>query len=132
MNTEKHGMPMILIVEEVQELREGIKDLLTADGYRIVTAQDEDEAVDMARRERPDLILVCLGEPPLDLIPAAVRIRERAELSDKTPVVVFCIQAVGEGEQVAYANQVYVISPDNFNHLRRFLQRLLAALPNTP
>jgi len=124
-------MPMILVVEAVQALRDGMKDLLTADGYRIATATDEQDAVETARRQCPDLILTCLGEPPPDLISAAVRIRERAELNNEVPVVVFCITAVGEGEEVAHENHVYVISPDNFNHLRRFLKHLLAALPIT-
>lgn len=122
---------MILVVEAVQGLRDSLKELLTVDGYRITTAKDEQDAVETARSQRPDLILICLGEPPPDLISAVVRIRERAELSNKVPVVVFCMKAVAEGEEVIYANHVYVISPDNFNHLRRFLKRLLAA-PQAP
>jgi DNA-binding response OmpR family regulator len=129
MSTEKHDMPVLLIVEADDGLRGGLKDLLTRDGYRIATAKDEQEAVNTARRQPPDLILVCLSEPPPDLISAIVRIRERAEINNEVPIVVFCIKAVAEGEEVAYENHVYVISPDNFNHLRRFLKRLLPAMP---
>ena len=120
---------MILIVEADDGLRGGLNSLLTTDGYRIATAKDDQEAIDTARRERPDLILVCLGEPPPDLISAIVRIRERAEINHEVPIVVFCSKAVAEGDEVAYGNHVYVISPDNFNHLRRFLKRLLSAMP---
>ncbi|MGB8510612.1 MAG: response regulator [Pyrinomonadaceae bacterium] len=120
---------MILVVEAVQGLRDGMRDLLTADGYRITTAKDEQEVVEIARHERPDLLLICPAEPPPDLISAVARIRERAELSTEVPMAFFCIEAVDEGEEVAYENNVYVISPDNFNHLRRFLKRLLAAPP---
>jgi len=122
---------MILVVEAVEGLRDGMKDLLTANGYRVTTAIDEEDAVETARRQCPDLILICLGEPPPDLFSNVVRIRERAEISNEVPIVVFCITAVGEGEEVVYENHVYVISPDNFNHLRRFLKRLLTALPIT-
>lgn len=132
MSTEKHDMPMILIVEADEGLRGGLKELLTTDGYRIATAKDDQEAVNTARRQRPDLILVCLGEPPPDLISAVGRIRERAEINNEVPIVVFCIKAVAEGDEVAYENHVYVISPDNFNHLRRFLKRLLPAMPINP
>ena len=132
MSTEKHGMPLILVVEAIQGLRVGMKDLLKADGYRITTAKDEQDAVETAQGQRPDLILVCLGEPPPELITAVVRIRQRAKLSDEVPIVVFCIKAVAEGEEVAYDDHVYVISPDNFNHLRRFLKRLLSTLLITP
>ncbi len=122
-------MPMILIVEAIQSLCDGMNDLLTANGYRITTAKDAREAVATARRQHPDLILVCQGEAPPDLISSVVSIRERAELSDEVPIVVFCFEAATEGEEVSYENQVHVISPDNFNHLRRFLKRLLAAPP---
>lgn len=129
MSTEKHDMPVVLIVEADDALRGGLGDLLTTDGYRIATAKDEQDAVDTARREPPDLILICLSEPPPDLISAVVRIRERSWIDDEVPIVVFCIKAVAEGDEVAYENHVYVISPDNFNHLRRFLKRLLPAMP---
>jgi DNA-binding response OmpR family regulator len=130
MSIEKQDIPMILIVEADEGLRGGIKDLLTTDGFLIAGAKDEEDAVNVARRRCPDLLLVCLGEPPLDLISAVVRIRERAEISNEVPIVVFCIKAVPEGEEVAYENHVYVISPDNFNHLRRLLKRLLHAMPS--
>lgn len=122
---------MILIVEADQRLCAGMSELLTADGYRITKAIDEQDAVETARRERPDLILICLDEPPPHLSSAVVRIRERAELSNEVPIVIFCIKAVAEGEEVAYGNHVYAISPDNFNHLRSFLKRLFAAPPIT-
>ncbi len=124
-------MPMILIVEAVQGLRDSMRDLLTADGYRIATARDENDAVETAQRAHPDLILVCPDEPSSDLRSDVVRIRERAKLKDEVPMVVFCMEAVAEGEEINYANHVHIISPDNFNHLRRFLQRLLAAPPVT-
>lgn len=88
--------------------------------------------METARRQCRDLTLICLGEPPPDLISAVVRIRERAALSNEVPLVVFGIKAVAEGKEVAYENQVYVISPDNINHLRSFLKRLLATLPIAP
>ncbi len=128
MSTETHAMPMILIVEADEGLRNGLKDLLTADGYRIATAKGDQDAVDTARHERPDLILICLSEPQPDLISAVVRIRERAEINNEVPIVIFCIKAVAEGDEVAHENHVYVISPDNFNHLRRFIKRLLPAM----
>jgi len=106
-----------------------MKDLLTTDGYRIATAKDDLEAVNTARRQHPDLILICLSEPPPDLISTIVHIRERAWVDNEVPIVVFCIKAVTEGQEVAYENNVYVISPDNFNHLRRFLNHLLPAVP---
>ncbi len=131
-NTEKRDLPLILVVECDRGIRDGIEDLLTVDGYTVLTASDEQGAAAMVRRGRPDLILVCVGEPPPDLISAANRIRESAQSNENIPVVIFCGKAVAEGAEVACGSDVYVTSPENFNQLRSFLKRLLIELPNAP
>ncbi len=115
----------ILVANDVEETRDGIEKLLTADGYRVDPARNEDDAVDRACRQCPDLILVSLGGLPVDVIASATRIRQRGGLSSEVPVVVFCIPTVDEGAEVAIGNNVYVTRPDNFDQLRAFLGRLL-------
>ena len=47
--------------------------------------------------------------------------------------LIFCSEAVGEGEEVALGNQVYVTRSDNLDQLRRFLGRLLPPVgPENP
>ena len=128
MRNTPDGGPRILVVQDVEETRDGLEKLLTGDGYRVDAARTEDDAVGRAQREPPDLVLVNLGKPPAEVIAVARRIRERARVRDEVPVVIFCSDAVGEGEEVALGNQVYVTRPDNFNQLRRFLRRLLSPL----
>jgi CheY-like chemotaxis protein len=120
------GRPLILVVQDVEETRDGLKKLLTGDGYRVDAARAEDDAVVRAQRQPPHLLLVNLGLSPAGVIAVARRIRDRAALREEVPVVIFCSEAVGEGEEVALGNQVYVTRPDNFNQLRRFLGRLLS------
>jgi CheY-like chemotaxis protein len=115
----------ILVVEDVEETRDGIEKLLNADGYRVEAARDERYAVESARRKRPDLILVSLGGTPRDVIASARRIRERAGLGNDVPVVVFCVGEVSQGDEVAIGQNVYVTRPDNFDQLRNLLARLL-------
>jgi len=38
----------VLVVDDVEESRDGIEKLLTADGYQVDAARSEDEAVDRA------------------------------------------------------------------------------------
>jgi CheY-like chemotaxis protein len=118
---------IVLAVHDVEETRDGIEKLLTVDGYRVYTARNEDDAVDKARRQRPDLILVGLAGRPVEVLLAAARIRQRGGLGDEIPVVVFCVPTIPEGEEVAMANDLYVIRPDDFNQLRAFLARLIRA-----
>ena len=118
----------VLVVEDVAETRDGIEALLKADGYRVTVARDERDAIESAQRTCPDLILVSLAGLPGDVILAARRIRDRAEVGEDVPVVVFCNEEIGEGEEVAIGRNVYVTRPDNFNQLRSLLARLLSGV----
>ena len=120
---------IILVVEDIDETRHGIEKLLIADGYRVALARDEQDGIESARRQRPDLILVSLAGLPREVIVSARRIRDGAEIGEDVPVVVFCIEEIGEGDEVAIGKNVHVARPDNFNQLRSLLARLLLAVP---
>ena len=130
MTNQADGGVLILVVEDVEETRDGIEKLLTTDGYRVDPARGEEDAIVRARRERPKLILVSLG-PQVDVVATVRRIRERAELSDEIPVVIFCVETIPEGAEVKIGANVYVTRPDSFDQLRSFLGRLLPLLPLT-
>jgi DNA-binding response OmpR family regulator len=49
---------LILVVEDVHEISDGIERLLKADGYRVVLASDELEGIKSAQLTPPDLILM--------------------------------------------------------------------------
>ena len=119
----------ILVVEDVAETRDGIEKLLKADGYHVVVARDEHDAIESAQLRHPDLILVSLAGLPNEVIVSARRIREHAEVGEKVPVVLFCIEGIGQGEEVAIGQNVHVTRPDNFNQLRSLLTRLLDKVP---
>jgi CheY-like chemotaxis protein len=116
---------IILVVEDVAETRDGIEKLLQTDGYRVAVARDERDAIESARRQRPDLILVSLSGLTREVIVTARRIREHADLGESVPVVVFWVEEIGEGDEVAIGHNVHVTRPDNFNQLRSLLARLL-------
>jgi CheY-like chemotaxis protein len=120
---------IILVVEDVHETRDGIEKLLTADGYRVALARDERDGIESAQRQRPDLILVSLAGLPREVIVSARRIRDRSEVGEDVPVVVFCIEEIAEGDEVAVGENVHVTRPDNFNQLRSLLVRLLNKIP---
>ena len=120
---------IILVVEDVQETREGIERLLMVDGYRITLAGDEQDGIESARQRRPDLILVSLAGLPREVILSARRIRESAAIGEDVPVVVFCVDEIAEGDEIAIGENVYVTRPDNFNQLRDLLARLLQRIP---
>ena len=121
--------PIILVVEDVRETRDGIEKLLLVDGYRLALARDEQDGIESARQQRPDLILVSLAGIPREVILSARRIREGAAIGEDVPVVVFCVDEIAEGDEVAIGENVHVTRPDNFNQLRSRLARLLHSIP---
>ena len=129
MNQKNYPNLLILVVEDVHETRDGIERLLRVDGYRVALARDEQEGIESARRQRPDLILVSLAGLPREVIVAARRIRESAAIGEDVPVVVFCVEEIAEGDEVAIGKNVHVARPDNFNQLRNLLARLLSMVP---
>ena len=129
MNNKNDITPIILVVEDVQETREGIEKLLLVDGYRIALARDEQDGIESARQQRPDLILVSLAGLPREVILSARRIRESAAIGEDVPVVVFCIDDIAQGDEVAIGENVHLTRPDNFNQLRSLLARLLQRIP---
>jgi CheY-like chemotaxis protein len=129
MTTGRERRPLVLVVEEVEETRDGIERLLMASGYRVSTARDENGAIFQARISPPDLILMSPGVDVASVIAAARRIRERAGLGGEIPVVVFCVASLEQGAELGAGNNVYITRPDNFDQLRGFLSRLVAKLP---
>jgi CheY-like chemotaxis protein len=125
-----HGQgATILVVEDVEETRDAIEGLLRVDGYCLIAARHEEDAIERARRKRPDLILMSLDGLGTDVIATALRIRTRAELGEDVPVVIFCVHTIAHGAEVEIEKNVHVTRPDNFDQLRGFLRRLLQNIP---
>lgn len=131
MTTNKAVSWLILVVEDIEEIRDGIEMLLKADGYRVKPARTVEEAILSAQRAPPDLLLVSLPGPTIRLIQAANQIRQGAGLlEEQVPVVIFGSAEVPQGEEVAIEGNVYLTQPDNFNQLRALLRRLLINKPS--
>jgi DNA-binding response OmpR family regulator len=122
---EDNMPPIILVVEDVHETRDGIETLLTADRYRVAMARDERDAIESAQRTTPDLILISLAGSPREVIFSALGIRQRAAVGEGVPIIVFGIEGIDEGDEVAIGKNVHLTRPDNFNQLRSLIARLL-------
>jgi CheY-like chemotaxis protein len=115
---------VILVLHDVEEVRDLIQKLLTIDGYSVDPARDEETAVVIALRQPPDLLLVSLAGDGAEAVATAQRIRQRAQLTEDVAVVIFCSPTVAEGAEVELAGNVHLTRPDTFEQLRRLLSRL--------
>ncbi len=69
-------MPTIMVAEDNELSRDALSRRLARRGYRIVLAADGAQAIEVARAERPDVILMDLGLPRVDGWEATRRLKE--------------------------------------------------------
>ena len=102
----------ILVVEDTEDNRQIIRDLLTSAGYEMIEAVDGEEGVAMAAQHRPDLILMDIQLPVLDGYEATRRIKAQPELKH-IPVIAVTSYALSgdEAKTKAAGCDGYVAKP---------------------
>jgi len=93
---------LILIVEDQEDNRAILRDLLGTAGYNLIEAVDGAEAVELARRQRPDLILMDIQLPVIDGYEATRRIKANVELKS-IPIIAVTSYALSGDEANARA-----------------------------
>ena len=123
-----HAPKTILLVEDFDDTRLMTKLWLTKKGYRVVEAENGAEAVDLAQREQPDLIIMDMMMPGVDGLDATRQIREYRSLQT-TPIV--AVSAYGADQYRHKALDAgcneYVPTPFDPDSLSKLIETLLAA-----
>jgi len=78
--------PLVLVVEDDPPSLRLACDVLTFAGFRTLSARSGEEALDLARLRRPDIVLMDIGLPGVDGIGALGLIRADPDLA-ATPVI---------------------------------------------
>ena len=87
----------ILVIEDTEDNRQIIRDLLSSVGYELIEATDGVSGVALAQKERPDLILMDIQLPEIDGYEATRRIRAIPELA-KVPIIAVTSYALSGDE----------------------------------
>jgi|GEM_PF-241671 len=88
----------ILVVDDEAPIRGALREFLGGTGYRVVEASNGEEALVLAEREGPDLILLDIRMPELDGVAACTRLKG-SEKTHSIPVIV----ATAYGDALAEA-----------------------------
>lgn len=99
-------MPKVLLVEDDNNLREIFQMRLQAEGYKTVTAGDGEEALVVAVKERPDLIIADVMMPKLSGFEMLETLRAAPEMKD---VKVVMMTALGQAEDRARGEKLGVV-----------------------
>ena len=118
---------LILVVDDSADNVAMLSLALQHQGYRVVTANNGEDAVTVAAQTLPNLILMDINLPSLDGLGATRRIRETEALRD---VPVIAITAFGtEGfQRAAYDAGVsgYLTKPIDLDRMHQLIARLLS------
>lgn len=117
--------PRVLIADDDEDARDTLLDLLASE-YEVSTAADGETAVELARAERPDAILMDLYMPRLNGIQALERLRADASTAD---IPVIFVSARGDDTVKARTLDLgaadYLQKPFSDRELRARLDRTL-------
>ena len=92
----------VLIVEDQEDNRAILRDLLSTSGYELIEATNGEEGVALAESKRPDLILMDVQLPVMDGYEATRRIKGNVELKS-IPVIAVTSYALSGDEAKAQA-----------------------------
>ena len=117
----------ILIVEDQEDNRAIMRDILSSAGYALIEAIDGEEGVKLARSERPDLILMDIQLPMLDGYEATRQIRAIDELKS-VPIIAVTSYALSGDEALARSAgcDTHVAKPFSPRELLAKVQEFLA------
>lgn len=120
-------MTKILIAEDERDIRDLIKFTLGFAGYEVVDASNGEEAVEIARREIPDLILMDVRMPRKTGYEACAEIKLDPKLRD---VPVIFLSAKGQDAEIQAGLQAgadeYLLKPFAPDQLTARIQAVLA------
>ena len=117
----------VLVVEDNPLNLELASELLRLSGYRVVQARTAEEGIQLARAERPNLILLDVRLPGMDGL-AAVRALKRDAETRHIPTIAMTAQAMKGDEEAALAAgfDAYVTKPIDTRAFPHTVARWLA------
>jgi len=126
MDRKKNNRPTILVVDDFEDMRSILRLWLERRGYRVVEAGDGEKALQVARDEHPDVILMDIGMPRRSGISATYKIRKDPELNGIPVVAITAYETTDLHEAAIKAGCVHCLSkPIDDYELGRLLSALL-------
>lgn len=115
---------VILVVDDEEGLREGLRSLLEDEGYAVLCAEDGEKALEIVRKAHIDLMLTDMRMPGMSGIDLLKRVRK---IREEIGVIIL----TGYGEIESYIEAMnfgameYVSKPFKVNELKFIVNKIL-------
>ena len=118
----------LLIVEDVPDILELLKETLTFKGYRVVTAQNGEEALEAVQKEHPALIITDILMPKMDGFNLVHRLRLNVATRDIPVIFLTATYVAPEDKEFALTIGVsrFIEKPVNLPEFFPLIEELLA------
>ncbi len=116
----------ILIADDDNEMRESLASLLAHAGYKVIEAADGQEAVEMAAKDLPSLIMLDIHMPKMDGLTACKVIKSN-QLTRHIPVVMLTVEGnIAEIQQsIGYGASTYITKPSSKDEILKVVKSIL-------
>jgi DNA-binding response OmpR family regulator len=117
----------ILVVDDEVNITQILQFSIGAEGFEVLPAQNGEEAIEKARREQPDLIILDIMMPKIDGYEAC-RILKANPLTRHIPVVLLTAKGREIDKRLGYEVGAtdYIVKPFSPNKLIERIHRLLS------
>lgn len=114
----------VLICDDEPSLRELIR--ISLDGpYEFVEADDGEESLDLARRVRPDVVILDMMMPRMSGLEVLSTLRQEKELAD-IPVIVLTAQPATREQAIDAGADIVMVKPFEPEQIAAAVQEVLA------
>ncbi len=116
----------ILIADDDAEMLETLSSLLAAEGYDIVRAENGQEAVELAAKELPALVMLDIHMPVMDGLTACKTIKSD-KLTKSVPVLMLTVEgSIHEIQQaISYGAKTYITKPSSRAEILKVVKSIL-------
>lgn len=118
--------PSVLVAEDSIDTRIMLKRAFELKGYRVFEAEDGQQALEMAKKYRPSLMVIDLNMPVLDGLETIKHLREREKNGERIPIVAITAYDYYGMEEAALETgcNKYLAKPLDLAELDRALKSL--------
>jgi CheY-like chemotaxis protein len=117
--------PLILLVDDEPSIRETVSFILEMEGYRVVTAENGEEALEQIRRLQPPVVLLDAMMPRRDGFDVCRTVKSDPKLAQTKIVMLTALgQKADQERAMAAGADFYVTKPFDEEDLLTLLGRL--------
>ena len=116
----------ILIADDDRQMLDILSGMMEEAGYKVVTAENGLEAVELAKKEHPSLIMLDIHMPVMDGLKACKELKA-SHITQSIPVVMLTIEgSITEIEHaIIYGAKTYITKPSSKEEILKVVKGIL-------